>query len=333
MHDLRYAVRVLAKSPVFTAVAALSLALGIGANSAIFSLVNAVLLKPIPVEDAGRLASVFMTDERNPGNLPLSHLNYKDLRDQNQVFTEMAAFSFAQVNWSRGSDSEQILTQLVSGNYFTLLGAQPSLGRGFLPQEDAAPTPVAVVSRGFWERSLGGDESIVGKTLVLNRTPFTVVGIAPQGFTGTLLGGGPAIWVPMSMHDIVQPNFDWYEQRRGLFLFAFGRLKPGIGMEQASANVRTVFTQLEQAFPNDNKGRGAGARPLARRSPQSRRPGRRSRRSDLDHPDDRRWHRVADRLRQHRQPAARTCERAPEGDRHPPRARREPDAAHTPAPD
>ncbi len=262
MHDLRYAVRVLLKSPVFTAVAALSLALGIGANSAIFSLVNVVLLKPIPVDDAGRVAAVFMTDQRNPGNLPLSHLNYKDLRDQNQVFTEMAAFSFAQVNWSRGSESEQILTQLVSGNYFSLLGAQPSLGRGFLAEEDASPTPVAVVSRGFWERSLGGDASIVGKTLVLNRTPFTVVGIAPKGFTGTLLGGGPAIWVPMSTHEIVQPNFDWYEQRRGLFLFAFGRLKPGVSMDQAGANMRTLFAQLEQAFPNDNKGRSAGARPL-----------------------------------------------------------------------
>jgi predicted permease len=262
MRDLRYAARVLAKSPVFTAVAALSLALGIGANSAIFSLVNVVLLKPIPVDDPGRLAAVFMTDQRNPGNLPLSHLNYKDLRDQNQVFTEMAAFAFSQVNWNKGSESEQILTQLVSGNYFSLLGAQPTTGRGFLPEEDAAATPVAVLSRGFWERNLGGDLSIVGKTLVLNRTPFTVVGIAPPGFTGTLLGGGPALWVPMSMHDVVQPNFDWYEQRRGLFLFAFGRLKPGLSMEQAGANLRTVFAQLEQAFPNDNKGRSAGARPL-----------------------------------------------------------------------
>jgi macrolide transport system ATP-binding/permease protein len=262
LHDLRYAFRVLAKSPVFTAVAAVSLALGIGANSAIFSLVNAVLLKPIPVADPEGMASVFMTDQRNPGNLPLSHLNYKDLRDQNQVFTQMAAFSFAQVNWSTGKESEQLPAQLVSDNYFSLLGAQPPLGRGFLPGEDAKPTPVAVLSHAFWERSLGSDESIVGRTLTLNRTPFTVVGVARRGFTGTLLGGGPSLWVPMSMHDVMQPNFDWYEQRRGLFLFAFGRLKPGVSMEQAGANMRTVFAQLEQSFPNDNKGRSAGARPL-----------------------------------------------------------------------
>ena len=262
LQDLRYAFRLLAKSPVFTAVAAISLALGIGANSAIFSLVNVAILKPIPVEEPSTLASVFMTDERNPGNLPLSHLNYKDLRDQNQVFSAMAAFTFAQVNWSNGNESEQIPTQLVSGNYFSLLGAQPFLGRGFLPDEDRSPTAVAVVSYGFWERSLGADPAIVGRTLTLNRTPFTVVGIAPRGFTGTLLGGGPSLWTPMSMHDVLQPNFDWYEQRRGLFLFTFGRLKPGIGVEQAAANMRTVFAQLEQSFPNDNKGRSAGARSL-----------------------------------------------------------------------
>ena len=137
LQDLRYALRLLAKSPAFTAVAALSLALGIGANTAIFSLVNVALLQPIPVEEPATLASVFMTDQRNPGNLPLSHLNYKDLRDQNQVFSAMAAFTFAQVNWSNGNESEQIPTQVVSGNYFSLLGAQPSLGRGFLPERIA----------------------------------------------------------------------------------------------------------------------------------------------------------------------------------------------------
>jgi predicted permease len=259
IHDLRYALRILLKSPAFTVVALLSLALGIGANSAIFSLVNVVLLRPIPVQEPSTLASVFLTDQRNPGNLPLSHLNYKDLRDQNQVFTDMAAFTFAQVNWSRGTASEQILVQVVSGSYFPVLGTQPAMGRGLLPEEDRRPTPVAVLSHGFWERSLGRDPNVVGSTLTLNRTPFTVVGIAPKGFTGTILGGNPEAWVPMSMHDVVQPNFDWYEQRRGLFLFAFGRLKPGVSPEQASTNLRTVFAQLEQAFPTDNKGRSAGA--------------------------------------------------------------------------
>jgi predicted permease len=270
LQDLKYAFRMLVKSPAFTSVAALSLALGIGANTAIFSLVNVVLLKPIPVQDPGGLASVFMTDARNPGNLPLSHLNYKDVRDRNEVFTEMAAFSFAQLNWSSGTESQQITAQVVSGNYFSALGAQPAIGRAFLPEEDTSPTPVAVLSQGFWERSLGSDPAIVGKTLVFNRTAFTVIGVARNGFTGTLLGGGPSVWLPMSMHDVAQPNFDWYEQRRGLFLFTFGRLKPGVSVEQATANVKTIFAQLEQAFPNDNQGRSAGAVPLleARLNPQ-----------------------------------------------------------------
>jgi predicted permease len=270
LQDLKYGFRVLAKSPAFTTIAVLSLALGIGANTAIFSLVNVVLLRPIPVRDPAGLTSVFMTDQRNPGNLPLSHLNYKDLRDGNQVFDGMAAFAFAQVNWSRETESEQITLQVVSGNYFALLGVQPALGRAFLPEEDAKATPVVILSHGFWDRSLGRDASIVGRTLTLNRMPFTVIGVAPQAFTGTLLGGGPSGWVPMATHDVVQPNFDWYEQRRGLFLFAFGRLKPGVSPEQASANVKTVFARLEQAYPVDNKGRSAGARPLldARLNPQ-----------------------------------------------------------------
>ena len=270
LQDLRFGLRMLVKSPGFTAIAVLSVALGIGANTAIFSLINAALLRPIPVRDSDRLASVFMTDQRNPGNLPLSHLNYKDIRDQNQVFSEVAGFSQAQMNWTNGTAAEQVPMQVVSGNYFTVLGTQVAQGRAFLPEEDVKATPVVVISDGFWQRSLGGDPAIVGKTLTFNRNAFTVVGVAPRGFTGTLLGVEPAGWVPMAIHAVAQPNFDWYEQRRGLFLFAFGRLKPGVSMEQAGAQLRTLFASLEQTYPNDNKGRSAGAVPLlqARLNPQ-----------------------------------------------------------------
>jgi predicted permease len=259
LQDIRYGFRTLLNSPAFTIVAALSLGLGIGANTAIFSLVNVALLRPLPVREADRLASVFLTDQRNPGNLPLSDLNYQDLRDQNEVFTEMAAFTFAQLNYSTGAESEQIGAQVVSGNYFSLLGAEPALGRGFSAEEGTSMVPVTVISYGFWDRRMGKDPHVIGKTLTLNRTPFTIVGVAPRGFAGTLLGGGPDVWVPMAMHDVVQPNFDWYNQRRGLFLFAFGRLKPSVTLEQATANLKTVFARLEQAYPADNKGRSAGA--------------------------------------------------------------------------
>src|SRR3954467_11331395 len=260
MQDLKYGLRMLARSPGFTLVAVLSLALGIGANTAIFSLVNALVLRPLPVHDPQSLVLVSTTDQRNPGNLPLSHLNFRDLRAQNAVFTDMAAISFNQMNYAHGQESEQVPVQVVSANFFSLLGAEPALGRGFRADEETQATPVVVVSHGFWERSLGSDPGIVGKTMILNRTPYTIVGVAPKNFTGILLGGGPSVWLPMSRNVVVLP--EWYETRRGLFLFAAARLKPGVTAEQARSNLRTVFANLEQAFPVDNKGRSATAVPL-----------------------------------------------------------------------
>ena len=174
------------------------------------------------------------------------------------------------MNWRTAPRPNRCRCRSCRGNYFTVLGTQLAQGRAFLPEEDVKATPVVVISHGFWQRSLGGDPAIVGKTLTFNRNAFTVVGVAPRGFTGTLLGVEPAGWVPMAIHAVAQPNFDWYEQRRGLFLFAFGRLKPGVSMEQAGAQLRTLFAGLEQTYPNDNKGRSAGAVPLlqARLNPQ-----------------------------------------------------------------
>ncbi len=268
--DLKYGLRMLVKSPGFSLVAILSLALGIGANTAIFSLVNALLLRPLPVEDPPSLVVVSTTDQRNPGNLPLSHLNFKDLRAQNAVFSEMAAVTGNQVNYSHGQESEQIGVQIVTANYFPLLGAAPALGRGFLPEEEATGTPVAVLSDGFWERSFGSNPGVIGTTLTLNRTPYTIIGVAPKNFTGTFLGGGPAAWLPMARNRVQLP--EWYETRRGLFINGVARLKPGVTVEQARSNLRTVFANLEQAFPVDNKGRSATAVPLldARLNPNGR---------------------------------------------------------------
>ena len=257
MRDFKYAVRMLVKSPGFSLVAVLSLALGIGANTAIFSLVNAVLLRPLPVAEPARLLSVATVDQRNPGSLPLSHLNFRDLRAQNSAFSDMAAFTFNQVNYSTGHESEQIPVQVVTANYFAVLGAQPALGRAFLPEEEGTAAPVAVISDGFWQRSLGGDPAVVGKTITLNRIAYTIIGVAPKHFAGTFLGGGPSAWLPMSQALVPQPQ--WWNTRRGLFLFAFGRLKPGVTPEQAQSNLRTIFANLEQAFPIDNKGRSATA--------------------------------------------------------------------------
>ena len=258
--DLRHAIRILAKSPGFTFVALVSLAIGIGANTAIFSLVNAVMLRPMPVAEPDALVSIFQADERNPGNLPVSHLNWKDLRAQNTSFEDIAAISFGQVNAQTGSgDADQEQIQVVSGNYFDVMRVKLIAGRGFRPEEDGGPGsgPVAVISWPYWQTKFGGDASIVGKTITFNRTPVTVIGVTPRTFTGTFALGTPSAWVPMSMHTALQPAIQWYEQRRGLFIFPVGRLKPGVTIEQATANLQAVMANLSKQYPVDNARRGA----------------------------------------------------------------------------
>ena len=260
LQDVKYGLRMLVRSPGFSLIAVLSLALGIGANTAIFSLINAVLLRPLPVEDAASLMAISTTDQRNPGNLQVSHLNFKDLRAQNTTFTDLAAFAFNGLNYSNGRESQPVNAQVVTANYFSVLGVHLPLGRGFLQQEEDTRVPVVVLSDGFWERTLGADRAIVGKTITLNQTPYTVVGVAPKTFTGTLLGGGPDVWVPVTR--ALAPVTDWFETRRGLWLFVVGRLKPGVTPEQARANLKAVFAPLESGFPADNKGRSITAVPL-----------------------------------------------------------------------
>jgi predicted permease len=264
LKDLKYGARMLVRSPAFSLIAVLSLALGIGANTAIFSLVSTLLFSPFPVEAPADLVSIFTTDQRNPGNLPMSHLNFKDYRDQNETFHGVAAFTFGQMNLNVNQSAEQVLAQVVSGNYFDVLGLRPALGRTFQPHEDQKPGayPVAVLSHGLWERRFGSDRSGVGREISLNRQPFTIVGVAPKGFTGTFVFGAPDLWVPMMMHDVAQPGFDWYETRRGLFLFVFGRLKPGVTIAEAQANLKTIAGRLESSYPNDNRGRSIATLPL-----------------------------------------------------------------------
>lgn len=266
--DIRYGVRVLLNKPGFTIVAVLSLALGIGANTAIFSLVRANIYAPLPVEDAGNLVSIFTTDEKNPGNLPTSHFNYQDYRDKTDVFTELTAFSLAQVSLADESEARQIGIEVVTGNYFDALGVKASIGRTFLKEEDQTERthPVVVLNNNFWQDELGGDPSVIGKTISLNRHSFTIVGVAPKDFNGITLGGTPALWVPMSMHNEVQPQIaprqPPYNERRGLFLSMFGRLKPGVSIQQAQSVLSALASQLEQEFPNDNQGRNVKLIPL-----------------------------------------------------------------------
>src|SRR5262245_25441726 len=193
LQDLRYGLRLLVQRPAFTVVAVLSLPLGIGANSTIFSLVDALLLKSLPVAAPDRLVAVYTADEKNPGVAPLSHLNWKDLREQNGAFLGVLGYDWVPMSVGAsgsGGEPEVVFGQLVSGNYFDLLGVKAAIGRTFSTDEDreGAGQPVVVVSDGFWRRHLGGSRDAVGQTLVLNNHPFTVIGVAPPEYSGIDLG-------------------------------------------------------------------------------------------------------------------------------------------------
>ena len=267
--DLRFAMRMLIKRPLITAVATLSLGLGIGANTTIFSLVNALFLQTLPVPNPELLVSIHTTDKKNPGLSPLSHLNWKDLRDQNDVFEEFASYDWTGVSVTvDNGEPSVVFGQLVSGNYFDTLGIQAALGRTFRPEEDGAPgaNPVVVLSHSFWMEKLGGNREALGQKLLLNSIPFDVIGIAPANFTGVDVAVQPALYMPVAMNGQIKPNpeFNWYEKRRGLFLFSFGRLEPGVGMEQAQAALTTIAGRLEAEYPDDNEGRGVKLQPLSR---------------------------------------------------------------------
>ena len=264
IRDVRYSIRMLLKSPAFTLVAVISLALGIGANTTIFTIVNAVFLNPLPVQDVSSLMNIYTVDEKNTTAnfqlLPVSYRNYEDLRDQNDVFSGMADVSFGQLTLSGEGEPQQIGGLLVTANYFDVLGVMPIRGRTFLPEEGIVPgaPPVAVISYSLWQRQFGGDPNIISKPIDLNAQPYTVVGVTPPGFRGTVLLGDPdMIWIPMGRYDQVSPPLirQFMLERRALFTFVFGRLKPGVSQEQAETALRTIATRLEQEYPAANEGR------------------------------------------------------------------------------
>jgi predicted permease len=270
LQDLRFAARLLLKSPGFTAVAALSLALGIGANTTIFTLVNAVLLHPLPMRHPDRLVAVFTTDERNRGTffsyMPTSRPNFEDYRRGNDVFSGMAAHNGLPLAFSGEGEPEQIFGEMVTGDFFALLGVTPALGRAFLPDEDRVPGAalVTVLSHGFWQRRLGGDPKVVGQTITLNGHAFRVVGIAPRGFKGANAIAAPALWVPMMAHPQLATGFlaEGLDSRRALIFGIVGRLKPGVTLAQAEARLKTIAAGLAREYPDDNGGRSVALLPL-----------------------------------------------------------------------
>jgi predicted permease len=271
LQDLRYGARVLLKKPGFTLAAVLSLALGIGANTAIFTLVNALLLKPLPVAEPARLVSVFGTDEKNRGQflnyMGLSYPNFKDYRDENQVFDGLLAHQQIALNLATSQEPQQVTGEIVSGNYFDVLGVKAAAGRTFLPEEDRTPGahPVAVLSHSLWQTRFGGDRTLVGKTVRLNNQSFTVVGIAPENFRGTNLLAPADLWVPLMMHEQVFTGVfrEYFNDRRALLMNATARLKPGVTIEQAESAMKNLAANLEQQHPRDNEKRSITLVPLS----------------------------------------------------------------------
>lgn len=275
LQDVRYGIRVLAKSPGFLIAAVVSLALGIGANATIFTMINTIFLQPLPVRDPSELMYVYGTDANNSQNplfgafMPVSYPNYADYKAQNDVFQELAAYSFPNtVSLGGGAKPEPVNVQIVSGNYFSTLGVKAALGRVFLPEEDqtAGASAVAVLDYKFWQRQFGGNTGTVGATMRLNGHPFTVIGVAPRGFDGTIGVIAPDMWTPVMSHPYILtgafPGGPLDQNRRLLVLNVFGRLKPSVTRTQAQSALQTIGRRLEKEFPDANSGRNVALLPL-----------------------------------------------------------------------
>ena len=255
MPNLKLALRTLFRSPFVTTVAALSLALGIGANAAIFSLFNEMLMRPLPVPSPGTLVNLGAPGPK-PGSqsctsagsceIVFSYPMYRDLEKAQTVFTGLAAHRTFGTNLALRGQTLNTTGMLVSGSYFPTLGLRPAAGRLLTPDDDRTIGAhfVTVLSYDFWERNLGRDPGIIGQNITINGHPMTVIGVAPEGFTGTTLGEKPRVYVPISMRGLMSPGFRGFENRRSYWVYVFGRLKPGVSIDRARAAINTAYRPI-----------------------------------------------------------------------------------------
>ncbi|MFN8668974.1 MAG: ABC transporter permease [Gemmatimonadaceae bacterium] len=255
LHDLRFAIRLLLKKPLFTALAVVTLALGIGLNTAVFSVVDALMLRPLPgVREAERLAQLYRKwpgMEYGSNSIP----HWKDLRERTKdVFSDVATWKFTLANVAAGGRPERVMTQVVSANYFGLLGVGALRGRVFIPAEDVGELahPIAVISYAAWQRRFGGAEDVVGKSIIVNGTAYTVVGVAPREFRGALPLITPELWVPLMQLAHIEPgNGGAMHERDENSMFVLARLAPGATMERAKSRMRALEGELRTDFPGD----------------------------------------------------------------------------------
>jgi len=253
LQDLRYGARMLWKNFGVTIVAVVTLALGIGANTSIFSGVSAFVFRPLPVPQADELVRpVERTEDRGYAD-EFSYPDYVDYRDQNSVFAGILAEDMVQAAIGTQSENDVIWGQVVSGNYFDVLRVTPMMGRAFVPEEDKSPgsQPVVVISHSLWQRRLGSDPQIIGKTVELNGRSYNVIGVAPQSFKGSKFALALDFWVPMMMVEELQRNPGVLNERGSHFINLIARLKPEVSVEQATAEMTPISRRLNQTYPND----------------------------------------------------------------------------------
>ena len=249
--DLRYALRTLLKAPAFTIVVVLTLALGIGANAAIFSLTDQVLLRLLPVQDPEQLVlldgpGAFQGRTFNNGTF--SYPMYRDFRDQNTVFSGVFARFPTPLTLMTNGQAERVSAELVTGNYFETLGAKAHLGRTLTPDDDRTPGghPIVVLSHNYWMRRFAGDPAVLNQTITLNGLPMTIVGVTSPGFYGVVVGENPDVMVPVMMKKLMTPTWDDLLNRRSRWLTIMARLKPGISREQAEAAMNVIYRQINE---------------------------------------------------------------------------------------
>src|SRR5260370_15180480 len=264
LKEIRQAFRLLAKNPGFTAIAALSLALGIGANSAIFSLVDAILLRPLPVHDPGEVVNV-PTDTPSKPFSGVSFPDYRDHRDKNRSLAGLVAYQFSTFGFASSATAtpQMRLGTLVSDNFFDVLGIQPALGRGFLPDEGkvSGRDATVILSHDFWEFQFARDPSAIGRTVRLNGIDFTIVGVLPPGFTTIDQWVQPALYAPSTMSQRLSAAAkDTLEQRDDRSWQVKDRLKPGVSRQAAQSELAGIPKNLEKANPNTNRHRTAVVR-------------------------------------------------------------------------
>ena len=262
--DLQYGVRLLLKNPGFALVAVMTLTLGIGANTAIFSLVDELLVRPLPVAHPEQLANLSVASKHG-FDLGFSRPAYLDYRDRNDVFSGLIAIHNTAVSFRAGDQTERIDATLVTGNYFSVLGVDMALGRGFLPEEDETPNthPVAVISYQMWKKRFNADPKTIDKTMSLNGHEFTIVGVAPAEFSGTDRGYAPELYIPTMMLAQAAPSMgdDTVSSRKYMWLTMSGRLKPGVTLQQAEAAMTALFEEISGPRAS---GLLAGARMVAK---------------------------------------------------------------------